>query len=83
MANAKQPEQSIEHLGDDEAASNYRHDLVHELSRTLDAVWRYDQYIANAQGKPEAQKVWKKIKKQTKDNALQLESLLQADLASQ
>ena len=81
MAKQSEPQKSLEHLGDDQAASNYRHDLIHELARLHDAVWRYDQYVVNAQGRPEAQKLWKKIKKQTKENADQLEKLLAEELA--
>ena len=42
--------QSTEHIGETAGAKNHDHDLVHDLSRRLDAVWRYDQYIANAEG---------------------------------
>jgi hypothetical protein len=81
MAKQTEPQKSLEHLGDDQAAPNYLHDLIHELSRLHDAVWRYDQYVVNAQKRPEAQKLWKKIKKQTKENADQLKKLLAEELA--
>ncbi len=29
------------------------HDLIHDLSRRLDCLWRYDQYIANRDGHPD------------------------------
>jgi hypothetical protein len=43
-------ENELEHLGESCGCKGHDHDLVHELSQRLDALWRYDQYIANAQG---------------------------------
>ena len=36
------------HIGESSGCSDHDRDLVHELSRRLDSLWRYDQYIANA-----------------------------------
>ena len=35
---------------------------VHDLSKRLDALWRYDQYIANADAKPQLQDLWRDLK---------------------
>ena len=43
-----------EHIGETCGAANHDHDLVQELSKRLDGLWRFDQCIANAEGKPEA-----------------------------
>ena len=42
-------EKEVEHLGESQGVKDHDHDMVHDLSRRLDALWRYDQYIANAE----------------------------------
>lgn len=58
--------QSEEHLGETKGIRNHDHDLIHELSIRLDGVWRYDQYIANAEeeGSPHVKQLWEDIKAQ-------------------
>jgi hypothetical protein len=46
------------------------------LSRRLDGVWRYDQYIANADGLADLQKFWRNVKAQEQENIQQLKKLL-------
>ena len=41
-------EKAYQHVGETKVCANYVHDLFHELSTKLDALWHYDQYIANA-----------------------------------
>lgn len=53
-----------EHLGETQGIQNHDHDLLQDLSRRLDALWRYDQYIANADGKPDLQDCWRELKRQ-------------------
>ncbi len=65
-----------EHLGESEGVRNHDHDLVHDLSRRLDAVWRYDQYIVNAEGIDPVQAFWKKVKEQEGENVRELKSLI-------
>ena len=43
---------AYEHIGETKGCADYVHDLVHELSTKLDALWRCDQYIANAEAIP-------------------------------
>ena len=52
-------EKEYEHIGETRGCADHDHDLVHELSRRLDGVWRYDQYIANADGQADLQKFWR------------------------
>ena len=66
----------IEHLGQSQGIQNHDHDMVHELSRRLDALWRYDQYIVNAKDHKDIQNFWKKIKKQEQKNIEELKQLL-------
>ena len=42
------PEKATEHYGETQVIKDHDHDMIHELSKRLDGVWRYDQYIANA-----------------------------------
>src|SRR6476646_719736 len=44
-------EKEMKHLGESRGRADHDHDLVHDLGKRLDALWRYDQYIANAEDK--------------------------------
>ena len=55
-------EKQIEHLGETCGCADHDHDLVHELNKRLDALWRYDQRIANAAGHPALQTFWRNLK---------------------
>jgi hypothetical protein len=57
-------EKEMAHIGESCGCADHDHDLVHDLSKRLDALWRYDQYIANAEGKPALQTLWRDLKKQ-------------------
>jgi len=61
-------EKELKHLGETCGCANHDHDLIHDLSKRLDALWRYDQYIANADGKPALQDLWRDLKRQEIDN---------------
>ena len=39
-------------IGKTKAIRDHDHDMIHDLSKRLDAVWRYDQYIENADNTP-------------------------------
>lgn len=65
-----------EHIGESRGCANHDHDLIHELSRRLDGVWRYDQYIDNADGKPDLQKFWRKVTDHEQKVIAQLKTLL-------
>ena len=67
---------ATEHIGETAGAKNHDHDLVHELSRRLDALWRYDQYIANAEGSEPVQAFWNKVKTQERENVGELKTLI-------
>jgi hypothetical protein len=45
-------------------------------SRRLDALWHYDQYIANADGIPEVQKLWEDLKRQEQQNISRLKDII-------
>ncbi|HMP78140.1 MAG TPA: hypothetical protein PKD54_01690 [Pirellulaceae bacterium] len=72
----KQQNQEYQHLGITRGCANHDHDLVHELSRRLDGVWRYDQYIANADGMADLQSFWQAVKNQEQENIDRLKRLI-------
>jgi hypothetical protein len=69
-------QKEVAHLGESRGVEDHDHDMIHDLSRRLDALWRYDQYIANAEGYEIVQAFWKKVKQQEKENIAELKSLL-------
>lgn len=73
-------DQEYAHLGETTGLSDHDRDLVHELNKRLDALWRYDQYIANADGKPEVQEFWRHIKQQDQENVDRLKHLIAGEI---
>ena len=80
MATANQ--QAEQHIGESKGVSNHLHDLIHDLSNRLDAIWRYDQYMANAKagGNKEEGKLWGDLKKSEMKIVERLKSLLHKSL---
>jgi hypothetical protein len=66
----------MEHMGKTHGAEDHDHDLIQDLSKRLDALWRYDQYIANAEGKPKLQECWSHLKDQERKNIQTLKALI-------
>ncbi len=71
-------DKEYEHLGETRGIEDHDHDLVHELSRRLDCLWRYDQYISNAGGRPELQEFWRTAKAQDQKSIQQLKTHIAA-----
>lgn len=69
-------EQELEHLGETQGCADHDHDVIHELSRRLDSLWRYDQYIANAGWRDNLRAFWEEMKAQEMDNVQRLKGLL-------
>jgi len=78
MATATKP--ATEQLGRTQGAANHDHDLIQDLSKRLDALWRYDQYIANAEGKSKVQECWRMLKKQEQENVRKLKELIAEEI---
>jgi hypothetical protein len=57
-------EHEYEHLGETAGIADHDHDLIAELNRRLDSLWRYDQYIANAEWRGELRQFWQECKAQ-------------------
>lgn len=69
-------EREMEQIGKTKGAKNHDHDLIHELSKRLDALWRYDQYIANAESDEQLQAFWESLKGQEQKNVQQLKQFV-------
>jgi len=69
-------QKEVAHLGESRGVADHDHDMVHDLSRRLDALWRYDQYIANAKNYESVQSFWKRMKEQEQQNIIELKRLL-------
>ena len=69
-------EKEMEHIGETCGCPDHDHDLVHDLSKRLDALWRYDQYIANAEGRPALQELWCDLKCREIDNIKRMKQVI-------
>lgn len=54
-----------EHHGETHAIEDHSYDLIHEFSKQLKSLQRYDQYIDNSGSQPELQEYWRESKRQT------------------
>lgn len=69
-------EREMEQIGKSKGVENHDHDMIHELSKRLDSLWRFDQYIANAQDDEQLQAFWQHLKEQEQDNVRQLKQFV-------
>lgn len=69
-------EKEFAHIGESQGATDHDHDMIHELSKRLDALWRYDQYIANAEGQRDLQTLWRDLKSQEQKNVQRLKEMI-------
>jgi hypothetical protein len=73
-------EKELEHIGESSGCADHDHDLIHDLSKRLDALWRYDQYVANADGKPQLQKLWRDLKRQEMNNIKRVKEIIAEEI---
>ncbi len=69
-------QEQMEHIGESSAIADHDHDMIHELSKRIDAVWRFDQYIANAGDDQELKQFWSNLKSQEEQNVKRLKQLV-------
>ena len=69
-------EKELAHIGESHGAADHDHDMIHELSKRLDALWRYDQYIANAYCDINLQNLWRDFKSQEQINVDRLKEMI-------
>ncbi len=55
-------------------------DLIHDLSRRLDALGRYDQYIANAADRPDLQAFWIEVRTHESHHIQRLNELIRCEI---
>jgi hypothetical protein len=75
------PESQWEHIGESAGCANHDHDIVHELSRRLDALWRYDQFVANAEGHKALLACWREFKNQEIEAIKRLKGLMKDEIS--
>ncbi len=73
-------EKEHRHIGEAAGCADHDHDLVQDLSRRLDFLWRVEQFIANAEGDADLQKHWAELKKQESRNAQRTKELIKAHI---
>jgi hypothetical protein len=73
-------EKELEHIGESSGCADHDHDLIHDLSKRLDALWRYDQYIANAEGKPALQTLWRDLKREEMANIKRVKQMVSEEV---
>jgi hypothetical protein len=73
-------EQQMEHIGETRGVSDCTHDLVQILAQRASDLWRYDQYIANADGHSQVRDFWLRLKQQDRENVDRLKRLLVEEL---
>ena len=71
-------EKELKHIGETSGCADHDHDLIHDLSKRLDALWRYDQYIANAKNDQELSGFWNDVKRQDEENVRRLKELVKS-----
>jgi hypothetical protein len=69
-------EHEYEHVGETAGIADHDHDLIAELHRRLDALWRYDQYICNAEWRSELREFWHDAKAQEQQAISRLRQLI-------
>lgn len=75
-------EKELAHMGETAGCADHDHDLVHDLSRRLDALWRYDQYIANAEWRSDLKEFWTEMKVQDQNNIQRIKELLAKEIGN-
>jgi hypothetical protein len=73
-------EKELKHMGESKGAADHDRDLIHELSKRLDAVWRYDQYVANAEDIGPLKDLWRDLKRQDQENVKRIKQLIAEEI---
>lgn len=77
MAIAKATKKDLPRLvGTAAGCADHDYDLIQDLGHRLDALWHYDEHIANAKGHSEIQAYWTQVKKQDEENVRKLKQLI-------
>jgi len=76
-------EKELAHIGESKGCEDHDYDLIQELSRRLESLWRCDQYIANADGHADLQAFWRDMKNQEQKNIKRLKQLVCEEIKKQ
>lgn len=68
---------------DEVGCAEHDRDILRELSQRLEAVKRYDQYIAHADWRESLSKFWTELKHQEQQNILRLKELLAKEVRNE
>jgi hypothetical protein len=69
-------DKQVEPINATRGIANHDYDMIYELGKRLDSLWKFDQYIANAEGDEQLQNFWSQLKIQEADNISQLKKLV-------
>jgi hypothetical protein len=69
-------EKDLGHIGETAGCADHDHDL----SKRLDSLWRSDQHIADAEGRPALQDLWRDLKRQEIDNIRRVKQILTEEI---
>ncbi len=69
-------EKQYRNVGQSSGCADHDHDLIHELDKRLNSVWRMDQYITNAGTRPHIKKFWEQLRDQEQGNIGKLKELV-------
>lgn len=72
-------EKELKHIGETSGCADHDHDL----GKRLDVLWRYDQYIANAAGKPGLQVMWRDLKNQEAENIHRVKQMIAEEVGTE
>ena len=74
--------ETTEYLGD-VGCAEHDQDILRELSQRLEAVKRYDQYIAHADWRESLASFWTELKHQEQRNIMRLKELLAEEVRNE
>jgi hypothetical protein len=66
--------------GNSAGCADHDYDLIQDLGHRLDALWHYDEHIANAKGHADIQAYWAQVKRQDEENVMQLKQLINKEI---
>jgi hypothetical protein len=81
MPTTAEQQRAVEHIGETAGMKDHDRDLINELSRRLDTLWRCDQYIANAEGHDELIEFWRSVKKQEQKDIDRMRELVRDEIS--
>lgn len=63
----------LDHFNQNQDIESHDQDLVQELNKRLEALWRHKHYVAHASGNTELQKLWCDFKRQEQEKVCRVQ----------